>query len=322
MEYSITNMFAEKATEDVYAKAFAVGVETEQREIVPLVSVLLASYNHEKYVEAAVRSVMEQKSVPFELIVVDDGSSDGSPAILKKLSEELGFRYVHRPNKGVIATCNELLSYARGKFYCTFSSDDVMPPDRLARQAQFLESRPQAVACFGQVIPMSADGVVGKSVDPQFLEAVPEIHFDEFFLGKKALHGCAEMFRTETIRGLGGYDARFFFEDYPLYLRVLYEFGPQPVSPDIVCCYYRDHGNNMHANHDRMYGEILNIVDLYKNHELYRKAVKVWKARWFSALAYCEKWNALKHLPKLASTSPEFLKRFPKLFIPSFLLKR
>ena len=54
MEYSITNMFAEKMTENVYVKAFAQGEETEQRELAPLVSVLLASYNHEKFVECLV----------------------------------------------------------------------------------------------------------------------------------------------------------------------------------------------------------------------------------------------------------------------------
>ncbi len=322
MEYSIINVAVENPFENIYARKFAEGVEMEQRDKVPLVSVLLASYNHEKYVEAAVRSVMEQRGIPFELVVVDDGSSDRSPEILKKLSKELGFRFVHRPNKGVVATCNELLSYARGKCYCTFSSDDIMPPDRLVKQFNFLESHPQAVGCFGQVKPMSAEGVVGENLDPQFLEAVPEIHFEEFFLGMKALHGCAEMFRTEKVRSLGGYDARFFFEDYPLYLKVLYEFGPQPVSPDVVCCYYRDHGNNMHANHNRMYGEFLKIIEQYKEHKLYSKAVKIWKARWFSALAYKQKWEAVKHLPQLASFSSSFLKRLPKLFIPSTLLSR
>ena len=56
----------------------------------PKVSVILPSYNHEPYVEAAVRSVMEQTGVDFELIVIDDGSKDRSPEILKRLSEEFG----------------------------------------------------------------------------------------------------------------------------------------------------------------------------------------------------------------------------------------
>ena len=70
----------------------------------PKVSVIIASYNHEPYVEQAVRSVMEQTGVDFELIVIDDGSKDRSPEILKNLSDELGFTYVHRPNKGAVAT--------------------------------------------------------------------------------------------------------------------------------------------------------------------------------------------------------------------------
>ena len=75
----------------------------------PLVSVLLASYNHEAYIEASVRSVMSQKGVSFELIVIDDGSRDSSPEILEKLAQELGFVYKHRENKGVMATLSELI---------------------------------------------------------------------------------------------------------------------------------------------------------------------------------------------------------------------
>lgn len=322
MEYSVTNMFAQKMTENVYVKAFAQGEETEQRELPPVVSVLLASYNHEKYVEAAVRSVLSQKGVAFELIVLDDGSKDKSPDILEKLAEEFKFRYIHRENKGVIATLNEMLELARGKFFCTFSSDDIMPPDRLRKQSDYLLSHPNAVACFGQVKPMSEDGVVSEQVNPAYMKAVPEIRFEEFLLGLKPLHGCAEMFVTDAVRRLGGYDTRFFFEDYPLYLKVLYECGPQPVLPDVVCCHYREHENNMHANHNRMYAEILRIVELYKDHKLYSQAVRNWKANWFSSLAYSQKGEALKRLPQLASFSTAFLKRLPKLFIPSRFLKQ
>ena len=78
----------------------------------PLVSVLLPSYNHARFVESAVRSVMEQQGVSFELIVIDDGSTDDSPQILEALQKELGFRYIHRENRGLVRTLNELLSLA------------------------------------------------------------------------------------------------------------------------------------------------------------------------------------------------------------------
>ena len=108
----------------------------------PLVSVLLPSYNHARFVESAVRSVMEQQGVSFELIVIDDGSTDDSPQILEALQKELGFRYIHRENRGLVRTLNELLSLANGKYFCSFSSDDRMAPGRLAVQSAYLESHP------------------------------------------------------------------------------------------------------------------------------------------------------------------------------------
>ena len=114
-------------------------------KMAPKVSVILASYNHEKFVEKSVRSVMEQKGVDFELIVVDDGSRDRSPEILKRLADEFGFTYVHRPNKGVMETIKEALSLATGRYVCSFSSDDIMPPDRLKKQSDFLDADRKSV---------------------------------------------------------------------------------------------------------------------------------------------------------------------------------
>lgn len=287
----------------------------------PKVSVILPSYNHEQYVEAAVRSVMGQTGVDFELIVIDDGSKDRSPEILKRLSEELGFKYIHRPNKGVVATLNELLALTCGRYVCSFSSDDIMPPERLKKQSDFLEAHPDAVACFGQIVPLYDDGSLGE-MDVRYLRSVPQVTFEESFLGKKALHGCAEMFVREKIMAFGGYDSRYYFEDYPLYLKILYEYGPQPVSKDFVCCYYREHGDNMHVFHDRIYREILRILrDNYSMHPLYKKAVRAWKANWFSSVAVQSSLKALRLIPQVISLSPRFWLRLPKLFIPKIFLK-
>ena len=287
----------------------------------PKVSVILPSYNHEQYVEAAVRSVMEQSGVDFELIVIDDGSKDRSPEILKRLSEELGFTYIHRPNKGVVATLNEALELAQGEYVCSFSSDDIMPPDRLKKQSDFLEAHPDAAACFGQIVPLYDDGSLGE-MDVRYLRSAPQVTFEESFLGKKALHGCGEMFVREKILAIGGYDSRYYFEDYPLYLSILYHYGSQPVSKDFVCCYYREHGDNLHLDHERIFREIIRILsENYSAHPLYKKAVRAWKANWFSAVAAQSKLEALRLIPKVISLSPRFWMRLPKLFIPRKLLK-
>lgn len=325
MEYSVTNMFAEKMTENVYVKAFAQGEEMEQRELPPLVSVLLASYNHEKYVEAAVRSVMAQKGVAFELIVIDDGSKDKSPEILERLSAELRFRYVHRENKGVVATLNELVSLACGKYFCSFASDDVMPPDRLKIQSDYLVNHPQHKVCFGQIHLMDEQGNVSAEPDPRYLKSIPEITFEEFFLGIKDIHGCSEMIDMAEFRRLGGYNEACFQEDFPMILKLLHEYGRAPVIT-CNCCYYRIHGNNLSSlnNKDsinKIYEGMIRAIDCYKDHVLYRKARAAFKANWFSALAYNNKVEALKKIPQLASLSVGFIRRIPKLFIPRIFLK-
>ncbi|WP_304247519.1 glycosyltransferase [Fibrobacter succinogenes] len=321
MEYSVTNMFAEKMDENVYVKAFVQGSETEQREMPPLVSVLMASYNHEKYVEAAVRSIMAQKGVAFELIVIDDGSTDSSPEILERLQAELKFSYIHRPNRGLVATMNELVSMARGKYFCSFASDDIMPQGRLEKQSAYLELHPEESLCFGQIVLMDKDGNHGEEFDPRYTHSIPRVTFDEFFLGEKEVHGCSEMIRLDFFREYGGYDTEFPFEDFPLWLKFFKICGFISVLP-VNCCYYRQHGNNMSLDNTLMYGTFLKVLERYSDHKRYKEAVNIWKSHWFSMLAYRDKIDAIRKLPQLWSFSRPFLKRFPKLFIPRFLLKR
>ena len=321
MEYSVTNMFAEKMDENVYVKAFVQGSETEQREMPPLVSVLMASYNHEKYVEAAVRSVMAQKGVTFELIVIDDGSTDSSPEILERLQAELKFSYIHRPNRGLVATMNELVSMVRGKYFCSFASDDIMPQGRLEKQSAYLELHPEESLCFGQIVLMDKDGNHGEEFDPRYTRSIPRVTFDEFFLGEKEVHGCSEMIRLDFFREYGGYDTEFPFEDFPLWLKFFKICGFISVLP-VNCCYYRQHGNNMSLDNTLMYGTFLKVLERYSDHKRYKEAVNIWKSHWFSMLAYRDKIDAIRKLPQLWSFSLPFLKRFPKLFIPRFLLKR
>lgn len=285
----------------------------------PLVSVLLASYNHEKFVEAAVRSVMAQTGVAFELLVFDDGSTDSSPQILERLAKEFGFKFVHRANKGLVGTLNEMLRLARGKYFCTFASDDMMPANRLKLQAEFLEAHPEYVACFGQVREMLPDGSAGER-DARYERAMPEARFEELFLGKKVLHGCAECIRTREFLELGGYDARFLAEDFPTHLALSHRYGKLAVV-DIDCCVYRLHGSNMHGNSEKIYRGFLAAIELYKSHPLYKSAVRNFKSAWFSELAFVNKREAILRLPELASFSPIFFKRFLKLFIPKRFLK-
>jgi len=286
----------------------------------PLVSVLLASYNHEHYVEQAVRSIMAQKGVSFELVVIDDGSSDNSPQILQHLAEEMHFAFVSRPNKGLVATLNEMLAIARGKYFCSFASDDIMPQFRLKKQTDFLEEHPERPACFGQVVNMDENGNLEKKKDPRYTPGVPEVSFEDLIFGKKELHGCSEMLCTDVFKNLGGYTDKIKTEDFAMFCALASRYGSLPVLND-VCCYYRLHRNNMHLKSDLIYPETIKTIQLYASPRLAKVAVAKWKAYWFSHLAYTNKLSAIRMLPHLISTSFEFWKRLPKLFIPKCFLK-
>jgi len=289
----------------------------------PSVSILMSSYNHAPFVEAAARSAMGQKGVDFEFLVIDDGSPDESSKILQKLSEELGFYFLARENKGLISTLVELAGLAKGKYICTLASDDVMPQGRLEAQFRYMEEHPEAPVCFGQVRRIFPNGELEERRDTRYLRGIPSVSFKELFLAEKEVHGCTELIRRTAFDSVGGYNQKFKIEDYPLWLALSHRFGNLPVLPDVFC-YYRilSSDKNMHRNLTFIYTQVLDIIADYKEQPLYKSAVNSWKSGWFSNLAYCNKKETIKMLPKLFSFSFIFFRRLPKLFIPKFFLKR
>jgi alpha-1,3-rhamnosyltransferase len=109
----------------------------------PRVSVLIPAYNHEKFVEDAILSVVNQ-SYGFEnieLIVTDDCSSDNTVEKLQRLQQQYGFRLIlHHKNIGVSSTLNEMILLASSIYITSFASDDVMVPDRIQNQIRFYKN--------------------------------------------------------------------------------------------------------------------------------------------------------------------------------------
>ncbi|MBS7255454.1 glycosyltransferase [Flavobacterium branchiicola] len=109
----------------------------------PLVSVLTALYNHEKYVKEALDSVLKEDYTNKELIIINDGSSDNSEEIVKRWIKEnehlVSVEYYFRPNKGVCETANELVAKARGKYIVWLPSDDVLYGNTISERVRLLE---------------------------------------------------------------------------------------------------------------------------------------------------------------------------------------
>lgn len=113
----------------------------------PLISVVLPVYNGEKYLVEAMDSILEQSFKDFELIVIDDGSTDSSIQILRKYEQtDNRVKLVSRANKGLPATLNEAVDEAGGQLIARMDQDDISLPDRLALQYQFMCDHPEVVA--------------------------------------------------------------------------------------------------------------------------------------------------------------------------------
>lgn len=201
----------------------------------PLVSVLMAVYNSERYVAQAVESILNQTFQDFELIIVDDGSGDRSLAVLQRYAvNDRRICLISRENQGIPRTRNQLLEQASGEFIAVMDSDDVALPNRLAHQVHFLQQHPQVV-CVGSAY----DVIDAKG---RFLTQLP-VPLNDDEIQQQALAGHASIFqpcammRRAAVLQIGGYDETMpQAEDLDLWLR-LGEMGELANLPEALVQY-------------------------------------------------------------------------------------
>jgi hypothetical protein len=209
----------------------------------PRVSVVLPVYNAERFVGEAIDSILGQTLADFELIVIDDGSTDDTPRILAdRVSRDPRIRLIARENRGLTPTLNEGLEGARGPFVAIMNADDIALPERLERQVAFLDTHPAVAAVGSQTRLMLADGTPGPSV------SLPQTPADvRRFLPKASpLAHPAVMFRRAAVVEVRGYRPQIEpAEDYDLWLRLAdrHELANLPN----VLLHYRVHGGQSTA---------------------------------------------------------------------------
>ncbi|MCX8080980.1 MAG: glycosyltransferase [Bacteroidia bacterium] len=115
---------------------------------VPLVSVVMPVYNASAFVEEAVQSILNQTFSNWELIVIDDGSTDSSPQIIEKHLADKRIKYIRKEkNEGIVSALNLGISLTRGKYVARMDADDISLPHRLEKQVEWMEKKPQTVVC-------------------------------------------------------------------------------------------------------------------------------------------------------------------------------
>ncbi len=204
-------------------------------ESTPAVSVLMPVYNAERYLAESVESVLAQTFTDFELIVVDDGSTDRSLAMLEGYAARDGrVRLVSRPNKGICGTRNDALALARGEFIASLDNDDIALPDRLEKQVHFLREHPEVVCVGGAFEMIDGGGRFLTVLRPP--EGDDEIQA-EALSGHCSLGPSTAMMRRADVIAAGAWDKTFeTTEDIDLWLR-MGERGKLANLPDVLSKY-------------------------------------------------------------------------------------
>jgi glycosyltransferase involved in cell wall biosynthesis len=186
----------------------------------PMISVLLPVYNAERYVAEAVQSILDQTFDDFEFLIVDDGSTDSSRAILEEFAaRDRRIRLVSRPNTGYVVALNEMLGRARGELVARMDADDAALPERFERQLAYLAEHPECLALGSRVTVIDPEGLP-LAVMTDLLEH-DEIERALLVGLGAAIYHPSVMFRKKPVLELGGYRKEYYLaEDLDLFLRL------------------------------------------------------------------------------------------------------
>lgn len=186
----------------------------------PHVSVVIPVYNGERYIAAAIDSVLVQTYQNFEIIVVDDGSGDNTPAILQHYKQGYGDRIqvVYQTNQGVALARNHGIGLAQGQWIAFLDADDTFLPDKLAAQLAFAAEQPQLGMIHSGWRRVSASGDLLMVVEPW--HDLPQLTLESWLRWKPVLPS-AMLFQRSWLEKTGGFDPRFPpAEDTELVLRL------------------------------------------------------------------------------------------------------
>lgn len=261
----------------------------------PLVSVVIACYNHEFFVQDSIQSVIDQTYQNIELIIIDDGSKDGS---VKKIQEMIPtcqqrfirFEFRHRLNKGLSATLNEALEWCKGEYYSALASDDMMLPGKTKLQVDFLDANKNISAVFGGIKLIDNNNITIS----ERVRQSKQYSFKDIILHQHDLPAPTQMIRLSALKNVGGYDPNILIEDWYMWLRL--SSYSDLYYMDHLLCLYRQHETNISKNLEKMHSGRFDVLSCFKDSIYYEEAYK--KIKWLNSLeriAFNKKSKLLKY---------------------------
>ncbi len=258
----------------------------------PFVSVIIPSYNRGWILKEAIDSVLVQDYKHFELIIIDDGSTDNTRDILKTYGGQI--KTITQSNKGVSAARNAGIASSTGSLIAFLDSDDLWLPKKLSRQVEFFISNPDAVICQTEEIWIRN----GKRVNPKIKHKKISGDIFEPSLSLCLISPSAVMIKKSLFDDVGIFDEELFAcEDYDLWLRISYKYRVELIDISLVVKRggHNDQISKMPGLDKYRIKALKKIIDgklLSKKQE--KNAVKILKEKCLIYAGGCKKRNRTK----------------------------
>ncbi len=218
----------------------------------PLVSVIIPCYNGEEFLREAIESALEQTYRRVEVVVVDDGSVDGSAEIARAFP----VRYLYQSNRGLSAARNAGLGESHGSYLVFLDADDRLKPDAIEIGVRVLTARPECAMAVGDHLFVCQDRLHFAASRK---ECLPAFHYEALLRSNFIEMVSSVIFRRSVLEKVGGFNTQLpAAEDYDLYLRIAREYP--------ICCHravlaeYRIHSDNMSRNAQVMLTTTLSVL--------------------------------------------------------------
>jgi len=285
----------------------------------PLVNVIVPSYNHEKYIEETIESIVNQTYKNIELIVIDDGSKDNSPKILAELSNKYNFTLIVRDNKGLPATLNEGIKLSKGKYISVCASDDKFALNKIDEQVNFMENNPAYGISYTNVIKFYENGMERHIINKKYQSGYI---FNDLLCQYFSIPAGSVLYQKKVFEEVDLFDTSLAIEDFDMFLKISKKFEIGYLNKYLF--YYRSHGNNTSNNIEKMEKNVDIILEKWKNDQQYANAIMRKNLFYFRNFASTNKKEALKRLPRNVKILNDkiFFEGLLRLLIPKFIYKK
>ena len=223
----------------------------------PRVSVIIPTYQHRNYIRRTLSSVFEQSLGDYEIIVVNDGSTDDTASLLAPLVEARRITYLEQDNQGQSRARNAGLSRARGEYVAFLDDDDLWPPNKLASQVAFLDANPSVGMVGGTFRMIDENEVPGRAG-----LFYPEITFETLFTANPFHSPGQTLIRKTLLEEVGGLNATIWgADDWDLWFRIAKR--STIVMRDEIALYYRLHAHNASRQTARLLRACCDTIELH-----------------------------------------------------------